>query len=155
MRKLFHFIKAMYAALIAYKKGIYFTAADDRALNQLSLHSRYCPGLADFDLKDPQNGAMFTHGGSSRSWEPFESHDGSIHYERRFNENFLRDQVLAELAVWQKELKEAKGLHPMEDYDRIKDLEKEIWEKTEILMKERESVKCFDPNRTTGKDVLS
>ena len=63
--------------------------------------------------------------------------------------------MLAELSVWQKELKEAKGLHPMEDYDRIIELEKEIWKKTEELMKQRESVRCFDPNRTTRKDMLS
>tara|TARA_B100000579_G_scaffold438049_1_gene471428 strand:- start:10491 stop:10922 length:432 start_codon:yes stop_codon:yes gene_type:complete len=143
----------MYAALIAYKKGIYFTAHDDEALWQLSLHSRYCPGLADFDLKQPKDGSMFTHGGASRSWSPLEG-DGE-YYEQVFNGNFLKDQVLAELAVWQKELKKAKGLHPMEDYDRIIKLEKEIWKKTEELMKERESVRCFDPDRTTGKDMLS
>lgn len=156
MKIFFHFIKAMYAALIAYKRGIYFTARDsDKAFWQLSLHSKYCPGLADFDLKDPENGSMFTHGGSSKSWKPFiEVYDGSTQYEQRFNENFLRDKVLAEMHVLKMELHKEKGFNLLDDYERIAALENDIWKKTEEEMEQREATKSFDPNCTTGRKVL-
>lgn len=156
MKTFFHFIKAMYAAFIAYKRGIYFTARDNNEVMwQLSLHSKYCPGLADFDLKNPEKGSMFTHGGNSRTWEPFnDEYSGERFYEVRFNENFCRKEVLAELHVLQMELRKSKGLHAFDDLDEIKLLDKEIWARTEIELKERKSVMCHDPNRITGRKVL-
>lgn len=156
MKTFFHFIKAMYAAFVAYKRGIYFTAHDNNEVMwQLSLHSKYCPGLADFDLKDPEDGSMFTHGGASKSWKPFEDgYNGERFYERRFSPNFLKDQVLAEMHVLKTELHKEKGLHPMENYQQIQELSMDIWAKTQEEMEQRQSVRCFDPDKSTGRAVL-
>lgn len=142
--KLFHFFKAMWAAIRAYRRGVYFTARGDNAFWQLSLHSKYYPGLADFDLKDPENGSMYSRG-NAHVWDKVKDGDDT-YWKQRYVRNFDKDRVLSELVIVKRLLKKARP-----DLDH-----KDIYKLTEAYLKEQESVRCQDPDKSyqTGELLI-
>ena len=136
MKNFFHFFKAMWAALIAYKRGIYFVAYDANAFWQLSLHSKFFPGLADFDLKDPENGSMHSRA-NIHVWDKVEE-DDYTGWRQRYVRNFDKDAVIRELVIVKKLLKEERP-----------DLgHREIYEMCEEYRKDQETLRGLNPDKS-------
>jgi hypothetical protein len=145
MKKFTHFFKAMWAAIIAYKRGVYFTTQDQEAFWQLSLHSKFFPGLMDFDLRDPENGSAHCKG-NALTWEKVED-DGATYWKQRYIPNFDKDSVIRELCI-------TRDLLAKERKIAMEELNAELHQLSENRKKEQDAVRTRDDVSFQNKACL-